>query len=86
METKEILQALANLSVGDRLTIAEAALKLVLREQNSLTKDEQKRQLALAAITAITDYAPSSELNIFSDLDGQDFCHYADEDLYNSGN
>jgi hypothetical protein len=81
METQEILQALANLSVSDRLTIAEAALKLVLREQNSLTKDDLKRQLTLAAMTAIADYAPGSELNIFSDLEGEDFYEYPDEDL-----
>ncbi|MBN4005030.1 hypothetical protein [Nostoc sp. LPT] len=62
METKEILQALPNLSISDRLKIAESALQLVLQ-----AKDEQKRQLALAAITAIVDYAPGSELDIFSD-------------------
>ncbi|MBD2195582.1 hypothetical protein H6G08_06235 [Calothrix anomala FACHB-343] len=81
METQQILQALANLNVSDRLKIAEAALKLVLQEQNSLTKDEQKRQLKLAAMTAIEDYAPDGELNIFSDLDGEDFYEYPDEDL-----
>jgi hypothetical protein len=81
METQEILQALANLSVSDRLTIAEAALKLVLQEQNSLSKDEQKRQLKLAAMTAVADYAPGSELNIFSELEGEDFYEYPDEDL-----
>jgi hypothetical protein len=53
METKEILQALPNLSISDRLKIAELALQLVLKEQHSLTKDEQKRLLALAAITGI---------------------------------
>ncbi|MBW4559998.1 MAG: hypothetical protein KME32_02385 [Mojavia pulchra JT2-VF2] len=84
MGTQEILQALVNLSVSDRLTIAEAALKLVLREQNSLTKDEQKRQLILAAITAVADYASDSELNVFSDLEGEDFYEYPDEDLHNS--
>ncbi|BAY61595.1 hypothetical protein NIES22_16620 [Calothrix brevissima NIES-22] len=81
METQQILQALANLNVSDRLKIAEVALKLVLQEQNSLTKDEQKRQLKLAAMTAIEDYARDGELNIFSDLDGEDFYEYPDEDL-----
>ncbi|MHC5733113.1 MAG: hypothetical protein ACYTXY_55605, partial [Nostoc sp.] len=74
METKEILQAFPNLSISDRLKIAESALQLVIQEKHSLTKDQQKRQLTLAAITAIADYAPSSELNIFSELDGEDFC------------
>ncbi|MEH1850390.1 MAG: hypothetical protein V7L11_01590 [Nostoc sp.] len=71
METKEILQALPNLSISDRLKIAESALQLVLQEKHSLTKDEQKRQLTLAAVTAIADYAPGSELDIFSDLVGR---------------
>ena len=43
METKEILQALPNLSISDRLKTAESALQLVLQEKHSLTKDEQKR-------------------------------------------
>ncbi|MEH2064633.1 MAG: hypothetical protein V7K50_20640 [Nostoc sp.] len=42
-------------------------------------------KLTLAAVTAIADYAPGSELDIFSDLQGEDFCHYPDEDFYNSG-
>jgi hypothetical protein len=86
METQEIIQALANLSVSvsDRLKIAEAALKLIFLEQNSLTKDEQKRQLTLAAMTSVADYAPDSELNVFSDLEGEDFYEYPDEDLHNS--
>ncbi|MEH2382843.1 MAG: hypothetical protein V7K27_28815 [Nostoc sp.] len=85
METKEILQALSSLSISDRLKIAESALQLVLQEKHSLTKDQQKRQLTLAAITAIADYAPGTELNIFSDLEGEDFCDDPDEDFYNSG-
>jgi hypothetical protein len=73
METQEIIQALADLSASDRLKIAEAALQLVRQQQNSLTQDEQKRQLTLAAMTAVADYAPNSELNVFSDLEGEDF-------------
>ncbi|MEH1918301.1 hypothetical protein [Nostoc sp.] len=86
METQEILQVLPNLSISDRLKIAESALQLVIQEKHSFTKDEQKRQLRLAAMTAIADYAPGSELNIFSDLEAEDFCHYPDEEFYNSGN
>ena len=78
METKEILQALPSLSISDRLKIAESALQLVLQEKHSLTKDEQKRQLTLAAVTAIVYYAPGSELDIFSDFEGEDFCDYPD--------
>ncbi|MBD2614179.1 MAG: hypothetical protein RMY62_027550 [Nostoc sp. ZfuVER08] len=84
MQIKEILQALPSLSISDRLKIAESALQLVLQEKHSLTKHEQKYQLTLAAMTAIEDYTPGSELNIFSDLEGEDFCDYPDEDFYNS--
>ncbi|MEH2048077.1 hypothetical protein [Nostoc sp.] len=86
METKEVLQALLNLSISDRLKIAESALQLVLQEKHSLTKDEQKCQLTLTAMTAIADYALGSELNIFSELEGEDFCDDLDEDFYNLGN
>ena len=92
METNEILQTLPNLSISDtpteslreRLKIAESALQLVLKEQHSLTKYEQKRLLALAAITAISDYTPGGELNIFYNLEGEDFYDYPDEYLHNS--
>ncbi|MHC5937633.1 hypothetical protein [Nostoc sp.] len=76
MQIKEILQALPSLSISDRLKIAESALQLVIQEKHSLTKDEQKRQLTLAAMTAIADYPSGSELNIFSDLEGEDFRNY----------
>ncbi|MBE9207316.1 hypothetical protein IQ244_12420 [Nostoc sp. LEGE 06077] len=84
MKIQDIIQALPNLSVSDRLKIAESALKLVIEEKKSLTQDEQKQQLALAAITAISDYAPDGELNVFADLEGEDFYNYPDEDLNHS--
>jgi hypothetical protein len=84
MKIHDIIQALSNLSVSDRLMIAESALKLVLQEQKSLTQDEKKQQLLLASITAISDYAPNGELNVFGDLEGEDFYDYGDEDLNHS--
>jgi len=83
MKTQDILQALPNLSISDRLTIAELALQLVTQQKDSLTQDEKKRQLELAAITAIIDYTNDSELNVFSDLDVEDFYDYPDEDSQN---
>ncbi|MEA5577106.1 hypothetical protein [Anabaena sp. UHCC 0451] len=80
METQEILQSLPKLSINERLKIAEFALQLVNQQQEFLTKEQQKHQLALAAITAIEDYANDGELNVFSDLDGEDFYEYPDED------
>ncbi len=84
METKEILQALPKLSVSDRLKIAEAALLLIRQEQESITKEEQKHQMAIAAMTAIADYSPDSELIVFSDIEGEDFYDYPGDDLNES--
>ena len=55
------------------LMIAETALKFIWQEQQSLTPMQQKIQLMLAAITAISDYQPDSDLLTFSALDGEDF-------------
>ena len=38
MKTQDILQALPNLSISDRLTIAELALQLVTKQKDSLTQ------------------------------------------------
>jgi hypothetical protein len=53
--------------------IAETALKFIWQEQQSLTPMQRKIQLMLAAITAISDYQPDSDLLAFSALDGEDF-------------
>ncbi|MCE2721107.1 MAG: hypothetical protein ACK5RY_01275 [Dolichospermum sp.] len=80
MKTQAILQSLSNLSINERLQIAEFALQLVNQQRQVLTKEQKKRQLALAAITAIEDYANDGELVVLSDLDGEDFYDYSDED------
>ena len=76
MKTTKIIQLLPNLSTSERLQIAEAALLLIRQEQNLLTREEQKQQLALAAMTAISDYAPKGELNIFSAIESEEFYEY----------
>lgn len=81
METKKIIQLLPNLGTSERLQIAESALLLIRKEQHLLTKEEQKQQLALAAMTAISDYAPGGELNIFTAIDGEEFYEYSDYEL-----
>jgi hypothetical protein len=81
METKEIIQLLPKLSKSDCLKIAEAALELIHQEQQYLTKDEQKRLLAAAAKSAREDYAPNSELIVFSEIEGEDFYDYPDTNL-----
>ncbi|MGB3654910.1 MAG: hypothetical protein WBA41_27400 [Rivularia sp. (in: cyanobacteria)] len=77
METTKIIQVLPNLTTSERLQIAEAALLLIRKEQDLLTKEEQKQQLALAAITAIADYAPEGKLNILTAIDGEEFYEYS---------
>ncbi|MEA5618193.1 hypothetical protein VB711_10150 [Cronbergia sp. UHCC 0137] len=79
METQVILESLPKLSINERLKIAKFALQLVNEQQEFLTKEQQKYQLALAAITAIADYIPNGELTVFSDLDSEDFYNYLDE-------
>ncbi|MEM6400543.1 MAG: hypothetical protein AAF757_09935 [Cyanobacteria bacterium P01_D01_bin.116] len=81
METTKIIQSLPNLTTSERLKIAEAALLLIRKEQDSLTKEERKHQLALAAMTAIADYASEGELNIFTAIDGEAFYEYSDDEL-----
>ena len=73
METADILKALPNLSVNDRLAIAEKALQLSHEEARSLTQTQRRHLPAIAAASAISDYTPGSELLAFADLDGEDF-------------
>ncbi len=72
MKTQEILEVLPNLSLEDRLIIVEAALKLINQERN-LSRAEQTQQLQAFSLMAVSDYAPGSELLVFSELDGEDF-------------
>ena len=78
MNTSVILQTLPTLPTEDRLIIAETALKFIWQEQQSLTPMQRKIQLTLAAITAISDYQPESDLLAFSALDGEDFLQDCD--------
>lgn len=73
MKTADILQALPHLSVSDRLKVAETALHLIQQEQQGLSKEQQRQQMAIAAMTAVSDYSTDSELIVFTDLDGEDF-------------
>lgn len=73
MKTAEILQALPHLAISDRLKIAETALQLIQQDQQNLTREQRRQQMAIAAMTAISDYSPGSELTVFTALDGEDF-------------
>lgn len=73
MKTAEILQALSHLTISDLLKVAETALHLIRQEQQGLTREQQRQQMAIAAMTAVSDYSTDSELIVFTNLDGEDF-------------
>jgi hypothetical protein len=73
MKTAEILQSLPHLTSIDQLKIAETALQLIQQDHQSLTRDQRRHQMAIAAITAIEDYSIDRELTAFTALDGEAF-------------
>jgi hypothetical protein len=83
MTKTEILQALKQMTNAERLTIAKAALRLMREDWQSLTPAEKEQQLAMSAELVFLDYLPGSELTVFTELDGEDFYEYANEDFAN---
>jgi hypothetical protein len=73
METQEILHVLPKLNINELLTIVEMALRLVQEERHRLTPEERKKQVTMAAMSALEDYSLGSDLIAFSDLEGEDF-------------
>jgi hypothetical protein len=67
------LQTLSELPNGDRLTIAQTALKLMRQDWQFLTSEEKEHQLNLCAQLAVLDYLPGSPLTEFTVLDREDF-------------
>lgn len=74
----EILEELKKLPIPERLTIVEAALRLIREDLQQvgqpLARIERKRQLAEAAEALLPDYAAGGELTAFTALDSEDFC------------
>jgi len=72
-----ILDELKKLPTAERLTVIEAALRLIREElqqlEQPLTKTEREEQLAAAAEALLPDYAAGGELTIFTALDSEDF-------------
>jgi hypothetical protein len=81
MSTQEILQALVDLPSADQLKIAETAFQYLQQNRQSLTKDQRRQQMAIAAIAAIDDYSTNHELTTFTALDGEDFDDESDCDV-----
>jgi hypothetical protein len=76
MTQVEILEELKKFTIPERLTIVEAALRLIredLQVGQPLTRTERRRQLAAAAEALLPDYAAGAELTVFTGLDGEDF-------------
>ena len=73
MQTLEILNALPSLTIDDRLKVILSALTLNQEQQSDLTPEQNRQSLALAALSAIDDYQPGSDLLAFESLDGEDF-------------
>jgi len=74
----EILEELKKFPIPERLTIVEAALRLIREDLQQvgqpLARIERKRQLAEAAEALLPDYAAGGELTAFTALDSEDFC------------
>ena len=76
MAKSEILQQLENLTTTERLSIVEAALRLIrkdIQQTEPPARAERKRQLAAAARTLLPDYSAGGELTAFTALDGEEF-------------
>ena len=77
MTRTEILEELQKLPMGERLAIAEAALRLIreeLREaEPPLAGARKTEQLATAAEALLPDYTSGGELTVFTSLDAEDF-------------
>jgi hypothetical protein len=77
MTYTEMLEALKNLSLTERLALMEAALQLMREElqQHEQPSIERNRaqQLAAAAKALLPDYTSDNELTSFTALDSEDF-------------
>jgi len=73
-----ILEEFKKLTTTERLAILEAALHLIREDLQKMeqppTREERKRQLAVAAEALLPDYTScGSELTLFTVLDSEDF-------------
>jgi hypothetical protein len=72
-EVEMILQNRAHHQGQDIAIVASELLEQVLLIQNNKNDLSQPSQLKLAALNAIDDYLPGSNLLAFESLDGEDF-------------
>lgn len=78
MAQPDILEKLKELTAAERLSVAEAALRLIRNDLRKTTRPatakERKKQLAKAAKVLLPDYKSGGELTVFTALDSEDFC------------
>jgi hypothetical protein len=78
-----VLEELEALTTTERLTVIEAALRLIRKDLQRVELpparterkrvDDIRRQLATAAKALLSDYKAGGELTIFTALDSEDF-------------
>jgi hypothetical protein len=77
MTRSEILEELLRLPMGERLAIAEAALRGIREElrkhEAPAGRPEEIEKLAAAAKALLPDYAAGGDLTSFTSLDAEDF-------------
>ena len=76
MARPDILEKLKGLTAVERLSVAEAALRLIREDLQETTQPAtvKEKQLAKAAKTLLPDYKSGGELTVFTTLDGEEFC------------
>ena len=78
MTNREIIKELKRLSNAERLTVIEAATRMIQddsRHDSSQSGDVKKQVLAAAAAELAPDYLSDPELTVFTALDSEDFQH-----------
>lgn len=75
-EIEMILQNRAHYQGQDISIVASELLQQILLTQDSKNEIAQPSQLKLAALSAIDDYSPGSNLLAFESLDGEDFQNF----------
>ncbi|MGH9784219.1 MAG: hypothetical protein ACRD88_08535 [Terriglobia bacterium] len=77
MTRTEILEELQKLPMGERLAVAETALRLIREELRKadapLERAQKAEQLVAAAEALLPNYSGGSELTVFTSLDAEDF-------------
>ena len=78
MAELDLLEKLKELTAAERLSVAEAALRLIREDLGKTTQPgtvkEEKQKLAKAAKALLPDYKSGGELTVFTSLDSEDFC------------